>query len=112
MYHSYSNLEQQFLNGSMTGGPRVPVAVHPMISNAYVSVLPQDQFINNWETTNLRTISGMHNASPGAADHMFGYGDSISAFTASTTGSLVHLATTLEKALQATCVCPFAWLRC
>ena len=87
MYHSYSNLEQQFLNGSMTGGPRVPVAVHPMISNAYVSVLPQDQFINNWETTNLRTISGMHNATPGAPDHMFGHGESISAFTASVTGS-------------------------
>ena len=87
MYHSYSNLEQQFLNGSLTGGPRVPVAVHPMISNAYVSVLPQDQFINNWETTNLRTISGMHNASPGAADHMVGHSETISAFTASVTGS-------------------------
>ena len=58
-----------------------------MISNAYVSVLPQDQFINNWETTNLRTISGMHNATPGAPDHMFGHGESISAFTASVTGS-------------------------
>ena len=87
MPNIYTDLEQQFLNGSLTGGPRVPVPVHPNIQSAYVSVLPQDQFINNWETTNLRTVSGMHNASPGAADHMIGHGESISAFTASVTGS-------------------------
>ena len=82
MPNIYTDLEQQFLNGSLTGGPRVPVPVHPNIQSAYVSVLPQDQFINNWETTNLRTISGIHNATPGAADHMVGHGETISAFTA------------------------------
>lgn len=80
-------LEQQFLNGSLTGGPRTPVAVHPMIENAYVPVLPMDQFINNWETTNVKTISGMNNATPGSSDHIFGHDNALSAFTASVTGS-------------------------
>ena len=91
MPNIYTDLEQQFLNGSLTGGPRVPVPVHPNIQSAYVSVLPMDQFINNWETTNVKTISGMSSAGPSSDDHIFGYNNAISAFTASVTGSLSSL---------------------
>ena len=84
-----TQLEQQYeANGSTSGGPRVPVPVHPLIQSAYASVLPQDQFINNWETSSKLTISGMTRSSDGSDDHVISYKSSICAFTASVTGSL------------------------
>lgn len=80
-------LIQQFLNGSTTAGPRVPVAVHPLISTTYVSIEPQDQFFYNWETQSLRSITGMNNQNPGKEDHIMTHKDIIKAFTASVTGS-------------------------
>ena len=84
-----TQLEQQYEpDGSTTGGPRVPVPVHPLIQSAYASVLPQDQFINNWETSSEITISGMTRSSDGSDDHVISYKSSVCAFTASVTGSL------------------------
>ena len=84
-----TQLEQQYeANGSTSGGPRVPVPVHPLIQTAYASVFPQDQFINNWETSSELTISGMTRSSDGSDDHVISYKSSICAFTASVTGNL------------------------
>ena len=82
-----NKLPQQIFNNSSTGGPRVPVAVHPLIKTAYVSLSPQDQFINNWETSNLVTLSGF-NSALGLADHtMTTNKNKVQAYTATVTGS-------------------------
>ena len=83
-----NQLLQQFVNGSSTGGPMLPVAVHPLISTGYSPIEPQDQFFYNWETWSLRSITGMHNTNPSKDDHLVTHKDIIKAFTASVTGSM------------------------
>jgi len=81
-------LHQQILNGSPTGGPVVPVPVNPLIQSSYEGVLPQDQFINNWESSSLVTLSGFHSSTVGADDHTMSTNlDKVIAKTASVDGS-------------------------
>ena len=83
-----NELEQQWLNDSATGGPRVPVAVHPLIQSAYSNVEPQSQFINNWESSNLITTTGFNSSEIGSDDVTMDNDKGIvKAFTASITGT-------------------------
>ena len=61
--------QQLFANGSMTAGPVLPVTVNPLINTSYEGVLPQDQFINNWDSSSLVTLSGFHSSTVGSTDH-------------------------------------------
>ena len=83
-----NELEQQWLDNSPTGGPRVPVAVHPLIQSAYSNVEPQSQFINNWESSNLITTTGFNSSAIGSDDITMDNNKGVAkAFTASITGS-------------------------
>ena len=83
-----NQLPQQISNNSATGGPRVPVSVHPLIKTSYVALSPQDQFINNWETSNLVTLSGFNSGGLGLTDHTMATNlNKVQAYTASVTGS-------------------------
>jgi hypothetical protein len=84
-----NEIEQQFLNGALTGGPVVPVPVHPSIQSAYSNVLPQSQFINNWESSNLITMTGFNTSLTARVTDVNMDNDKgkVKAFTASVTGS-------------------------
>ena len=88
-----NELEQQWLNTltgdfSATGGPRVPVAVHPLIQSAYANVEPQSQFINNWESSTLITTTGFNSSTIGSDDVTMDNDEGVAkAFTASITGT-------------------------
>ena len=81
-------LQQTESQYSATGGPRVPVTVHPLIKNSYTGLTPQDQFINNWHSSKLMTLSGFNSGTTGLLDHTMATNQNkVQAYTASVTGS-------------------------
>ena len=81
-------LQQTESQYSATGGPRVPVTVHPLIKSSYTGLTPQDQFINNWYSSNLMTLSGFNSGGQGLADHTMATNQNkVQAYTASVSGS-------------------------
>ena len=87
--------QQTMLDGSVTGGPVVPIPTHPRIQTAYAPLNVNDVYICNFETSRQFTLSGlsgvtMANAIDGAADHgmVASPKDSMTAVTASVTGSM------------------------
>ena len=87
--------QQTMIDGSVTGGPVVPIPTHPLIKTAYSPMDVNDVYICNFETSRQFTLSGlsgttMANAIDGAADHgmIASPRDSMTAVTASVTGSM------------------------
>ena len=81
-------LQQTESQWSSTGGPRVPTTVHPLVKNSYTGLTPQDQFINNWYSSNLMTLSGFNSGGQGLTDHTMATNQNkVQAYTASVSGS-------------------------
>ncbi len=88
-------IQQTMLDGSVTGGPVIPVPTHPLIQTSYSPLEPADTHFSNFETSRQFTLSGlsgitMANAIDGAADHgmVASPNDSMTAMTASVTGAM------------------------
>ena len=91
-------LIQQYYPGpasaSVSGGPVVPTPTHPLIKSAYAPLGPADVYLCNFETSRQLTLSGLSGVTlttnaQRIADHgmVASPKDSITAFTASVTGS-------------------------
>ena len=91
-------LIQQYYPGpasaSVSGGPVVPTPTHPLIKSAYAPLSRADVYLCNFETSRLLTLSGLSGVTlttnvQRIADHgmVASPKDSITAFTASVTGS-------------------------
>ena len=86
--------QQTMIDGSVTGGPVIPTPTHPLIKSAYAPLSPADTYLCNFETSRLLTLSGLSGVTlttnaQRIADHgmVASPKDSITAFTASVTGS-------------------------
>ena len=81
-------LQQTESQWSATGGPRLPVSVHPLVKSSYTGLAPQDQFINNWYSSSLMTLSGFNSGTTGLLDHTMATNQNkVQAYTASVSGS-------------------------
>ena len=91
-------LIQQYYPGpasaSVSGGPVVPTPTHPLIKSTYVPLNAADTYLCNFETSRQLTLSGLSGVTlttnaQRIADHgmVASPKDSITAFTASVTGS-------------------------
>jgi hypothetical protein len=91
-------LRQQYYPGpasaSVSGGPVVPTPTHPLIKSAYASLAPADVYLCNFETSRKLTLSGLSGVTLTTnAQRQVDHGmvaspkDSLTAFTASVTGS-------------------------
>ena len=81
-------------SGSVSGGPRLPVPTHPLIKSAYAPLSRADTYLCNFETSRQLTLSGLSGVTLTTnAQRIVDHGmvaspkDSITAFTASVTGS-------------------------
>ena len=86
--------QQTMIDGSVTGGPVVPTPTHPLIKSTYAPLNSADTYLCNFETSRLLTLSGLSGVTlttnaQRIADHgmVASPKDSITAFTASVTGS-------------------------
>ena len=86
--------QQTMIDGSVTGGPVLPTPTHPLIKSAYAPLSRADTYICNFETSRRLTLSGLSGVTlttnaQRIADHgmVASPKDSITAFTASVTGS-------------------------
>ena len=86
--------QQTMIDGSVTGGPVIPTPTHPLIKSAYVPLSPADTYLCNFETSRQLTLSGLSGVTLTTnAQRIVDHGmvacpkDSITAFTASVTGS-------------------------
>ena len=82
------------IDGSVTGGPVLPTPTHPLIKTAYSPIGPADVYLCNFETSRLLTLSGLSGVTLTTnAQRIVDHGmvaspkDSLTAFTASVTGS-------------------------
>ena len=80
-------MSDMFNSHSATGGPLVPVAVHPLIQTTYEPVSPQDQFINNWESSSLVTLTGFSSTTGAGNLTVATTHNKMQAYTATVTGS-------------------------
>ena len=91
-------LRQQYYPGpasaSVSGGPVVPTPTHPLIKSAYAPLTRADTYLCNFETSRQLTLSGLSGVTlttnaQRIADHgmVASPKDSLTAFTASVTGS-------------------------
>ena len=91
-------LRQQYYPGpasaSVSGGPVVPTPTHPLIKSAYAPLSPSDVYLCNFETSRKLTLSGLSGVTLTTnAQRQIDHGmvaspkDSLTAFTASVTGS-------------------------
>ena len=87
-------IQQTMIDGSVTGGPVVPTPTHPLIKSAYTFLNPSDTYLCNFETSRRLTLSGLSGVTlttnaQRIADHgmVASPKDSLTAFTASVTGS-------------------------
>ena len=91
-------LRQQYYPGpasaSVSGGPVVPTPTHPLIKSAYSPLSPADRYLCNFETSRKLTLSGLSGVTLTTnAQRQVDHGmvaspkDSLTAFTASVTGS-------------------------
>ena len=91
-------LRQQYYPGpasaSVSGGPVVPTPTHPRIQSAYAPLSRNDVYLCNFETSRKLTLSGLSGVTlttnpQRQADHgmVASPKDSLTAFTASVTGS-------------------------
>ena len=81
-------------SGSVSGGPRLPVPTHPLIKSAYAPLSRADTYLCNFETSRQLTLSGLSGVTLTTnAQRIVDHGmvaspkDSLTAFTASVTGS-------------------------
>ena len=86
--------QQTMIDGSVTGGPVLPTPTHPLIKSAYAPLSRADTYLCNFETSRQLTLSGLSGVTlttvaQQIADHgmVASPKDSITAFTASVTGS-------------------------
>ena len=86
--------QQTMIDKSVTGGPVLPTPTHPLIRSAYAPLAPADTYLCNFETSRLLTLSGLSGVTltthaQRIADHgmVASPKDSLTAFTASVTGS-------------------------
>ena len=86
--------QQTMIDGSVTGGPVVPTPTHPLIKSAYAPLSRADTYLCNFETSRRLTLSGLSGVTltthaQRIADHgmVASPKDSLTAFTASVTGS-------------------------
>ena len=86
--------QQTMIDGSVTGGPVLPTPTHPLIKNAYAPLSRIDTYLCNFETSRQLTLSGLSGVTLTTnAQRVVDHGmvaspkDSITAFTASVTGS-------------------------
>ena len=86
--------QQTMIDGSVTGGPVVPTPTHPRIQSAYAPLSPSDTYLCNFETSRKLTLSGLSGVTLTTnAQRQVDHGmvaspkDSLTAFTASVTGS-------------------------
>ena len=82
------------IDGSVTGGPVIPTPVNPRIQSAYAPLSPSDVYLCNFETSRKLTLSGLSGVTLTTnAQRQIDHGmvaspkDSLTAFTASVTGS-------------------------
>ena len=87
-------IQQTLIDGSVTGGPVVPTSTHPLIKSAYAPLSPTDVYLCNFETSRRLTLSGLSGVTLTTnAQRVVDHGmvaspkDSLTAFTASVTGS-------------------------
>ena len=86
--------QQTMIDGSVTGGPVLPTPTHPLIKSAYAPLSRADTYLCNFETSRQLTLSGLSGVTLTTnAQRIVDHGmvaspkDSITAFTASVTGS-------------------------
>ena len=86
--------QQTMIDGSVTGGPVLPTPVNPRIQSAYAPLSPSDVYLCNFETSRKLTLSGLSGVTLTTnAQRQIDHGmvaspkDSLTAFTASVTGS-------------------------
>jgi len=90
----FTLIQQTMIDGSVTGGPVIPTPVNPRIQSAYAPLSPSDVYLCNFETSRKLTLSGLSGVTlttnpQRQADHgmVASPKDSLTAFTASVTGS-------------------------
>ena len=90
----FTLIQQTMIDGSVTGGPVLPTPLNPRVQSAYAPLSPSDVYLCNFETSRKLTLSGLSGVTlttnpQRQADHgmVASPKDSLTAFTASVTGS-------------------------
>jgi len=90
----FTLIQQTMIDGSVTGGPVLPTPLNPRVQSAYAPLSPSDTYLCNFETSRKLTLSGLSGVTLTTnAQRQVDHGmvaspkDSLTAFTASVTGS-------------------------
>ena len=90
----FTLIQQTMIDGSVTGGPVLPTPLNPRVQSAYAPLSPSDTYLCNFETSRKLTLSGLSGVTlttnpQRQVDHgmVASPKDSLTAFTASVTGS-------------------------